>query len=60
MLEINLKLSKPENVDNIASVISDLIIKLSGLDSPTVNSTLTMMEMKGKVRNVGAMQYVVK
>ena len=38
----------------------DLIIKMSGLDSPTVNSTLTMMEMKGKVRNVGAMQYVVK
>ncbi len=38
----------------------DLLIKLSGLDSPTVNSTLTMMEMKGKVRNVGAMQYVVK
>ena len=38
----------------------DLIIKASGLDSPTVNSTLTMMEMKGKVKNVGGMMYVVK
>ncbi len=37
----------------------DQLIKRSALDSPTVNSTLTMMEMKGKVRNVGGMQYVL-
>lgn len=38
----------------------DLIIKTSGLDSPTVNSTLVLMEMKGKVRNLGGMNYVVR
>ncbi len=37
----------------------DQIIKLTQLDSPTVNATLTMMEMKGKVRNLGAMMYVL-
>ena len=38
----------------------DLIIKSSGLDSPTVNSTLVLMEMKGKVRNLGGMNYIVR
>lgn len=38
----------------------DLLIKQSGLDSPTVNSTLTMMEMKGKVKNVGGMMYIIR
>ena len=38
----------------------DLIIKTSGLDSPTVNSTLVLMEMKGKVRNLGGMNYIVR
>lgn len=37
----------------------DELIKKSGLPSPTVNSTLTLMEMKGKVRNVGGMMYVL-
>lgn len=37
----------------------DQLIKLSQLDSPTINATLTMMEMKGKVRNLGGMQYVL-
>lgn len=36
----------------------DSIIKQTGLDSPAVNSTLTLMEMKGKVRNLGGMMYV--
>ncbi|MSU75371.1 MAG: DNA-protecting protein DprA [Candidatus Magasanikbacteria bacterium] len=38
----------------------DALTKASGLDSGTVGSTLTMMEMKGKVKNVGGMQYIVK
>lgn len=38
----------------------DTIIKASGLDSPTVNSALVLMEMKGKVRNLGGMNYVVR
>ncbi len=37
----------------------DEIIKLTQLDSPTVNATLTMMEMKGKVRNLGGMMYIL-
>lgn len=37
----------------------DEITKLTQLDSPTVNATLTMMEMKGKVRNLGGMMYVL-
>ena len=38
----------------------DLIIKTSGLDSPTVNSALILMEMKGKVRNLGGMNYIAR
>lgn len=37
----------------------DFIIKNSGLASQIVNSTLTMMEIKGKVKNMGGMKYVV-
>ncbi len=37
----------------------DQIIKSTNLDSPIINATLTLMEMKGKVRNVGSMQYVL-
>ena len=35
------------------------IIEKSGLDTATVNSTLTIMEMKGTVKNLGGMQYVL-
>lgn len=35
------------------------LIKESGLPAPEVSSALTMMEIKGKVRNLGAMQYVI-
>jgi len=38
----------------------DLIIKTSGLDSPTVNSALVLMEMKGKIRNLGGMNYIIR
>jgi len=37
----------------------DQLIKQSTLDSPTVNSTLTLMEMKGRARNIGGMMYVL-
>ena len=38
----------------------DLIIKTTGLDSPTINSALVLMEMKGKVRNLGGMNYIAR
>ena len=37
----------------------DFIIKETGLDSPTINGTLTLMEMKGMIKNVGNMTYVM-
>jgi DNA processing protein len=37
----------------------DILIKQSKLDTATVNSTITMMEIKGKVRNLGGSQYVL-
>lgn len=38
----------------------DLLIKHSGLTSATVNATLTLMEMKGKIKNVGGMNYILR
>ena len=35
------------------------IIKLSGLEASEATSTLTMLEMKGRVRNLGAQQYIL-
>lgn len=37
----------------------DEIIKLSGKESHFINSTLTMMEIKGKVKNLGGMVYIL-
>jgi len=37
----------------------DKIIKKSNLEPQAVTSTLSLMEMKGKVRNLGAMNYVI-
>jgi DNA processing protein len=37
----------------------DSLILATKLDSPTMNSTLTLMEMKGKVKNLGGMMYVL-
>lgn len=42
---------EPVHVDNL--------IKNSNLDSATVNSTLTLMEMKGKIKNLGGMKYIL-
>ena len=38
----------------------DFIIKTAGLDSPTINSALILMEMKGRVRNLGGMNYIIR
>lgn len=37
----------------------DDLIRLTRLDTSTINSTLTIMEMKGTVRNLGGMRYVL-
>lgn len=37
----------------------DKLIILSGLDVQKINSTLALMEMKGKVKNLGGMNYVL-
>ena len=37
----------------------DKLVEKSGLDAGTVSSVLTLMEMKGKVRNLGSMNYVL-
>lgn len=39
-------------------IIVNELIKQSGLDAGTVTSTLTFLEMKGKVRNLGGQQYI--
>lgn len=35
------------------------LVRLSGLDTAQINSTLTIMEMKGMLRNLGNMEYVL-
>jgi DNA processing protein len=47
---LNLLSHEPQHID--------LLIKNSGLPAADVSATLTMMEIKGQVRNLGAMQYV--
>lgn len=37
----------------------DILVKQSGLATNTVSSTLIMMEMKGKIKNLGGMNYVL-
>ena len=37
----------------------DEIIESSGKESQFINSTLTMMEIKGKVKNLGGMVYIL-
>ncbi len=37
----------------------DRIVQQSKMSAPQVSATLTIMEMKGKVRNLGAMNYVL-
>ena len=35
------------------------LIKKSGLDTATVNSTIILMEIKGKIKNIGGMRYII-
>ena len=44
---------------NYEPIHVDKLTVLSGLDAPTGGSTLTFMEMKGKVLNLGGMNYVL-
>ena len=37
----------------------DELSRLTNLDTSVINSTLTLMEMKGRIRNLGAMMYVL-
>lgn len=37
----------------------DFLIKKTKMDAHTVNSTLSLMEIKGKVRNLGGMNYIL-
>jgi len=37
----------------------DFLIKKTKMDAHTVNSTLTLMEIKGKVRHLGGMNYIL-
>jgi len=37
----------------------DELVRLTSLETNVINSTLTLMEMKGRVRNLGGMQYVI-
>jgi len=37
----------------------DELIRLTGLDTSQINSTLIIMEMKGMIKNLGNMQYVL-
>jgi len=54
-----------ENEAKIIKILSrepiniEQIIKNSSLDSATTNATLTIMEMKGKVKNLGGMMYIL-
>ncbi|PIT88429.1 MAG: DNA-protecting protein DprA [Candidatus Magasanikbacteria bacterium CG10_big_fil_rev_8_21_14_0_10_36_32] len=57
-------LSLLPNEEKIISILSrepkhvDQIIKESFLDSATTNSSLTMLEMKGLLKNLGGMMYI--
>lgn len=44
---------------NHEPIIINELIKQSGLDASAVTSTLTFLEMKGRVKNLGGQQYVL-
>ena len=37
----------------------DIIVKKTGLNSHTVSSTLALLELSGKIRNLGSMMFVI-
>ena len=54
-----------ENEKKIASLLSfepihiDELVRASGLDTAATNSTLVIMEMKGMIKNLGGMYYIL-
>ena len=54
-----------ENEKKIASLLSfepihiDELVRASGLDTAAANSTLVIMEMKGMIKNLGGMYYIL-
>lgn len=44
---------------NYEPVYIDELVRLTKLDASTINSTLTVMEMKGMIKNLGGLQYVL-
>lgn len=44
---------------NAEPIHIDNLVKTTDLDTATISSTLTIMEMKGKVKNLGGMRYVI-
>jgi len=40
-------------------VVVDKIVQATKLNTATINSTLALMEIKGKIKNLGGMQYVL-
>ena len=55
----------PEEAKILAHLSHDPIhfnelVKLTKLDTSVLNSTLTLMKMKGRVRNLGSLMYVIK
>lgn len=44
---------------NYEPVQVDELMRLTKLDASIINSTLTLMEMKGMIKNLGGMQYVL-
>ncbi|MFA4833670.1 MAG: DNA-processing protein DprA [Patescibacteria group bacterium] len=64
---ISAKIIMPEgeNEKKIISLLSfepihiDELVRASGLDTATANSTLVIMEMKGMIKNLGGMYYIL-
>lgn len=44
---------------NYEPIHVDELVRLTKLDASIINSTLTIMEMKGQIKNLGGMQYVL-
>lgn len=44
---------------NYETLYIDELIRLTGLSTATISATLTIMEMKGMIKNLGGMQYVL-
>ena len=65
--QIQIREIVPDNKEeaNILALLSDepvhidKIVTQAKMDTATVNATIVLMEMKGKIRNLGGMNYVI-